>query len=123
MKISFSLTLSFIILLIIFDESLPLFFPSIFFFPVSVSLLLFLFSSFPLQFDIYIKQTLSAISGRRPTDQMMDAVRKLSNDPNNAVVSNFMLCYAILCYAMLMNKYYIYAADLDLTSHQKKKQF
>ena len=59
-----------------------LFFPSI--------CLLFSFSFSPLfplfQFDIYIKQTLSAISGRRPTDQMMDAVRKLSDDPSNAVV-------------------------------------
>ena len=42
--------------------------------------------SLPCQFDIYIKQTLSAISGRRPTDQMMEAVRKLSEDPHNAVV-------------------------------------
>ena len=48
-----------------------------------LSLSLFLSS---LQFDIYIKQTLSAISGRRPTESMMEAVRKLSDDPHNAVV-------------------------------------
>jgi len=38
------------------------------------------------KFDIYIKQTLSAISGRKPTSGMMDALRKLSNDPRNAVL-------------------------------------
>lgn len=38
------------------------------------------------KFDIYIKQTLSAISGRQPTSRMMDAIQRLSNDPNNAVM-------------------------------------
>lgn len=38
------------------------------------------------KFDIYIKQSLSAISGRKPTDEMYEAVRKLSDDPNNAVM-------------------------------------
>ena len=36
--------------------------------------------------DVYIKQTLSAISGRRPTDAMMRAVQRLSEDPHNAVM-------------------------------------
>jgi len=36
--------------------------------------------------DIYHKQTLSAISGRRPTDQMMRAIEKLCADPQNAVL-------------------------------------
>jgi len=36
--------------------------------------------------DVYIKQTLSAISGRRPTDAVMRAVRRLSDDPHNAVM-------------------------------------
>eukprot|EP00595_Chromulina_sp_UTEXLB2642_P002684 CAMPEP_0196762724 /NCGR_PEP_ID=MMETSP1095-20130614/2653_1 /TAXON_ID=96789 ORGANISM="Chromulina nebulosa, Strain UTEXLB2642" /NCGR_SAMPLE_ID=MMETSP1095 /ASSEMBLY_ACC=CAM_ASM_000446 /LENGTH=1168 /DNA_ID=CAMNT_0042114379 /DNA_START=78 /DNA_END=3584 /DNA_ORIENTATION=- len=38
------------------------------------------------KFDIYIKQTLSAISGRKPTDRMMAAIRAISNDPRNAVL-------------------------------------
>eukprot|EP01038_Epipyxis_sp_PR26KG_P011996 gene11996-16059_t len=38
------------------------------------------------KYDIYIKQTLSAISGRRPTDRMMDAIQKLSEDPRNIVM-------------------------------------
>lgn len=38
------------------------------------------------KFDVYIKQSLSAISGRRPTDTMMEAIRLLSNDPQNIVV-------------------------------------
>jgi len=38
------------------------------------------------KFDIYIKQTLSAISGRRPTDAVMEAVRRLSEDPRNVVM-------------------------------------
>jgi len=38
------------------------------------------------KFDIYIKQTLSAISGRQPTTRMMDAIRRLSSDPANAVM-------------------------------------
>eukprot|EP01035_Chromulina_nebulosa_P021287 gene21287-27581_t len=38
------------------------------------------------KFDIYIKQTLSAISGRKPTDRLMGAIRALSNDPRNAVL-------------------------------------
>jgi len=37
--------------------------------------------------DIYIKrQTLSAISGRKPTDEVMHALQELSNDPYNIVV-------------------------------------
>lgn len=38
------------------------------------------------KYDIYIKQTLSAISGRKPTDNMMRAILKLSNDPNNIIL-------------------------------------
>jgi trehalose-6-phosphatase len=38
------------------------------------------------KFDIYIKQTLSAISGRQPTTRMMDAIRRLSSDPANALM-------------------------------------
>lgn len=37
--------------------------------------------------DIHLKRhTLSAISGRKPTDAMMDAIRKLSEDPKNVVM-------------------------------------
>ena len=37
--------------------------------------------------DIYIKrQTLSAISGRKPTNEVMNALQELSNDPYNVVV-------------------------------------
>jgi len=37
--------------------------------------------------DIYIKrQTLSAISGRKPTNEVMKALEELSNDPYNIVV-------------------------------------
>eukprot|EP01041_Mallomonas_annulata_P003536 gene3536-7030_t len=36
--------------------------------------------------DIYHKQSLSAISGRKPTDAMLAAVQKLSEDPNNAIL-------------------------------------
>lgn len=35
---------------------------------------------------IYIKQTLSAISGRKPTPAVMEALKTLSEDPNNVVV-------------------------------------
>merc|ERR1711871_228865 len=38
------------------------------------------------RYDIYIKQSLSAISGRKPTDRMLDALGKLSEDPHNAVM-------------------------------------
>jgi trehalose 6-phosphate synthase/phosphatase len=38
------------------------------------------------KFDIYIKQTLSAIAGRKPADSVMDVLRRLSDDPRNAVV-------------------------------------
>jgi hypothetical protein len=38
------------------------------------------------KYDIYIKQTLSAISGRVPTPGMMAALKKLSDDPANAVM-------------------------------------
>lgn len=38
------------------------------------------------RFDIYLKQTLSAISGRRPTEGMMEALRILCSDPLNVVV-------------------------------------
>jgi len=36
--------------------------------------------------DVYIKQTLSAIAGRRPSDGMMEALRKLNSDPQNAIL-------------------------------------
>lgn len=38
------------------------------------------------KFDIYIKQTLSAISGRRPPDSLLQALKELSEDPLNIVV-------------------------------------
>lgn len=38
------------------------------------------------RFDVYLKQTLSAISGRRPTPGMMAALAALSADPMNVVV-------------------------------------
>eukprot|EP01039_Chlorochromonas_danica_P010042 gene10042-11113_t len=38
------------------------------------------------KFDIYIKTTLSAIAGRRPSDRMMETLRRLSEDPRNVVV-------------------------------------
>ncbi|RYZ14043.1 MAG: hypothetical protein EOO70_08030, partial [Myxococcaceae bacterium] len=38
------------------------------------------------KFDIYIKQTLSAISGRRPTERMMDTLKRLSEEEGNVVV-------------------------------------
>jgi trehalose 6-phosphate synthase/phosphatase len=38
------------------------------------------------KFEKHIKHNLSAISGRKPTDRMMAAVRKLSEDPRNAVI-------------------------------------
>jgi hypothetical protein len=38
------------------------------------------------KYDIYIKQTLSAISGRRPTPEMMSALKVLCDDPDNAVM-------------------------------------
>merc|ERR1711968_421440 len=36
--------------------------------------------------EIYIKQTLSAISGRKPSPSVMQALRTLCEDPNNAVM-------------------------------------
>ena len=36
--------------------------------------------------DVYIKQTLSAISGRKPTPRVMRALKELSDDPNNVVM-------------------------------------
>lgn len=41
---------------------------------------------FKEKFDVYIKQTLSAISGRKPTPKMMHALKVLSDDPNNIVM-------------------------------------
>jgi trehalose-phosphatase len=41
---------------------------------------------FKERFDVYIKQTLSAISGRRPTDKVMDSLQKLCDDPRNVVM-------------------------------------
>jgi trehalose-phosphatase len=41
---------------------------------------------FKERFDVYIKQTLSAISGRRPTDKVMESLQKLCDDPRNVVV-------------------------------------
>lgn len=38
------------------------------------------------KYDIYIKQSLSAISGRKPTPAMMAALRVLCDDPNNSVM-------------------------------------
>jgi len=39
------------------------------------------------KYDIYIKrQTLSAIAGRKPSDEIMHAIERLSNDPHNVVV-------------------------------------
>ncbi len=38
------------------------------------------------RFDIYMKQTLSAIAGRRPSQTMMEAVQRLSADPLNAIL-------------------------------------
>lgn len=38
------------------------------------------------KFDLYIKHTLSAIAGRKPTDKVLDAVRVLSQDPQNIVM-------------------------------------
>ena len=38
------------------------------------------------KFDVYLKHTLSALSGRKPTDKMMDALRRLSDDPRNCVL-------------------------------------
>ena len=35
---------------------------------------------------IYMKQTLSAISGRKPIPAVMEALKTLSEDPNNIVV-------------------------------------
>jgi trehalose 6-phosphate synthase/phosphatase len=36
--------------------------------------------------DIYIKQSLSAISGRKPSPRLMEALKVLCNDPNNVVM-------------------------------------
>ena len=36
--------------------------------------------------DVYIKQSLSAIAGRRPSDGMMEALRKLNADPQNVIL-------------------------------------
>jgi trehalose-6-phosphate synthase len=38
------------------------------------------------KYDIYIKQTLSAISGRKPSGGMMEVIKALSEDPANAVM-------------------------------------
>jgi hypothetical protein len=38
------------------------------------------------KFDIYLKHSLSAISGRKPTDAMMEAISVLAQDPLNVVV-------------------------------------
>ena len=38
------------------------------------------------KYDIYIKQTLSAISGRKPTEEVMLALKRLSEDPKNIVL-------------------------------------
>lgn len=36
--------------------------------------------------DVYIKHSLSAISGRLPTDKMMESIHRLSQDPQNIVL-------------------------------------
>ena len=41
------------------------------------------------KYDIYMKQTLSAIDGRKPSDTVMECIKQLSNDPRNVVVSDF----------------------------------
>lgn len=38
------------------------------------------------KFDVYIKHSLSAISGRKPTAKMLEVVEKLSEDPHNIVM-------------------------------------
>ena len=38
------------------------------------------------KYDIYIKTTLSAISGRKPTAEMMASLRTLCDDPSNCVM-------------------------------------
>ncbi len=38
------------------------------------------------KFDIYLKQTLSAVYGGKPTENMMSAMAALSDDPRNIVV-------------------------------------
>ncbi len=42
------------------------------------------------KFDIYLKQSLSAISGRRPPESTMAMLKKLSEDPLNIVVRDDM---------------------------------
>jgi trehalose 6-phosphate synthase/phosphatase len=49
------------------------------------------------KFDIYMKQSLSAIgSGRRPSDTIMETIKKLSEDPLNIVVCLFSPSYCLL---------------------------
>lgn len=38
------------------------------------------------RFGIYVKQSLNAIAGRKPSQAVLDALKKLSDDPNNIVV-------------------------------------
>ena len=38
------------------------------------------------KFDIYMKQTLSAITGRLPSGPVLESIRTLSDDPNNCVL-------------------------------------
>mmetsp|Transcript_2410 Transcript_2410/g.4333 ORF Transcript_2410/g.4333 Transcript_2410/m.4333 type:complete len:1177 (+) Transcript_2410:176-3706(+) len=38
------------------------------------------------KFDIYMKQTLSAITGRLPSPAVLESIRTLSDDPNNCVL-------------------------------------
>ena len=38
------------------------------------------------KFNLHIKHHLSAISGRKPSQRTLDAIRKLSDDPRNAVI-------------------------------------
>ena len=87
----------------------------------SLLLLPFSYPSLPLpscQFDIYIKQTLSAISGRRPTDSMMEAVRKLSDDPLNAVVSaGTLTCRLYLAFGQLLSFYLSFSIFVTFYFH------
>lgn len=48
------------------------------------------------KYDIYMKQTLSAISGRKPSSIVMDALRRLSEDPKNIVVSVVISYFAVI---------------------------
>lgn len=38
------------------------------------------------RFDIYLKQTLSAISGRHPDESVMSYIARLASDPRNIIV-------------------------------------